>query len=65
MEAAASGAIIAVTSCANIAANLIAFISLLAFINATLVWFGGRVGFDEPALTFEVQIVYFRTGAMV
>jgi hypothetical protein len=40
---------------ANIAVNLIAFVALLDFVNATLVWFGDRVGMDDPKLTFQVH----------
>jgi len=54
VEAASAGASSAVFICACIAANNIAFISLLTFINATLTWFGHRVGMFEPTLTFEV-----------
>jgi uncharacterized membrane protein len=54
MEAAASGAVNAIPACANIAANLIAFIAILEFVNATLTWFGHRAGLVEPELTFEV-----------
>jgi len=52
IEAAAAGASNAISLVANIAANLIAFIALLHFINATLTWFGQRVGIQE--LTFQV-----------
>ena len=37
---------------ASIAANLIGFVALLGFINATLVWLGERVGVEE--LSFQV-----------
>ena len=36
----------------HIAANLIGFVALLAFVNNSLVWFGERVGMD--GFTFEV-----------
>jgi len=52
IEAAATGASNAVTLVANVAANLIAFLALLQFINATLTWFGQRVGVKQ--LTFQV-----------
>ena len=52
IEAAAAGACNAVSLVANIAANLIAFIAILEFINATLTWFGQRVGVEQ--LTFQV-----------
>jgi len=52
IEAAAAGATNAVSLVANIAANLIAFLALLQFINATLTWFGQRVGIKQ--FTFQV-----------
>ncbi|XP_067649250.1 uncharacterized transporter HI_0519-like [Haliotis asinina] len=51
LEAAAAGASSSICLVANIAANLIAFLALLAFINAVLSWFGGFVCF--PQLSFE------------
>lgn len=53
IEAAAAGAANAIALVANIAANLIAFIAILYFINSTLTWFGHRVGVDK--LTYEVM----------
>ena len=52
LEAAAAGASSSIKLVANIAANLIAFLALLAFVNATLGWIGGMV--NHPELTFEV-----------
>lgn len=57
VEAASNGASQSVKLVANIAVNLIAFISILAFINATLTWFGDRAGLNEP-LTFEFICSY-------
>lgn len=37
---------------ANIGANLIAFLALLAFVNAALSWLGAMVGVQE--LSFQV-----------
>ena len=54
IEAAGTGAAQSIKMVANIAANLIAFIALLAFVNNMLTWFGLRVGWDDPPLTFEV-----------
>ncbi|KAK6166946.1 hypothetical protein SNE40_023541 [Patella caerulea] len=51
LEAAAAGASASIGLVANIAANLIAFLALLAFVNAVLSWFGGFVCF--PDLSFE------------
>ncbi|ESO12301.1 hypothetical protein HELRODRAFT_93209 [Helobdella robusta] len=57
VEAAASGASAAIPLVANIAANLLAFIALLEFMNATLTWFGDRVGSSQP-ITFQLVISY-------
>ncbi|XP_078482138.1 solute carrier family 28 member 3-like [Ciona intestinalis] len=56
VEAAAAGASMSIKLVANIGANLIAFLALLAFINATLHWFGAFVGI--PQLSFEVICSY-------
>ena len=55
IEAAAAGASQSISLVANIAANLIAFLSLLAFVNAMLSWFGSMV--DCPQLSFEVSVI--------
>lgn len=51
-EAGANGAAVAAKTVSAVVASYIAFMSILAFINATLSWLGGRVGF--PELSFEV-----------
>ena len=59
IEAASAGASASIVLIANIAANLIAFIALLEFINATLEWFGTRAGLVPPQyqpLSFQVRI---------
>uniref|UniRef100_A0AAZ3PH15 Sodium/nucleoside cotransporter n=1 Tax=Oncorhynchus tshawytscha TaxID=74940 RepID=A0AAZ3PH15_ONCTS len=56
LEAASSGASTSIGLVANIAANLIAFLAILAFINASLGWLGGLVGF--PSITFEIICSY-------
>ncbi|KAH9523620.1 hypothetical protein Btru_040466 [Bulinus truncatus] len=56
IEAASNGASVSVKLVANIAVNLIAFVALLHFINATLTWFGDRVGVD--GLTFQFICSY-------
>ncbi|XP_072165400.1 solute carrier family 28 member 3-like [Diadema setosum] len=56
VEAAASGASAAIPLVLNIGANLIAFLSLLALVNALLGYFGGLVGY--PQLTFEFICSY-------
>uniref|UniRef100_A0A672I2Y1 Sodium/nucleoside cotransporter n=1 Tax=Salarias fasciatus TaxID=181472 RepID=A0A672I2Y1_SALFA len=56
LEAASSGASASIGLVANIAANLVAFIAILAFINQALSWFGGMVGY--PEVTFELICSY-------
>lgn len=61
IEAASSGATQSVKLVANIAVNLIAFISILEFVNATLRWFGARAGLEQPEheeLTFQLICSY-------
>ncbi|XP_005159357.1 sodium/nucleoside cotransporter 1 isoform X2 [Danio rerio] len=52
LEAVSGGASASIGLVANIAANLIAFLAILGFINATLRWLGGMVGY--PDVTFEL-----------
>lgn len=54
LEAASSGASASIGLVANIAANLIAFLAILGFINQALSWMGGMVGY--PSLTFQVRL---------
>ena len=56
IEAASNGASLAISLIANIAANLIAFIALLHFIDSTLIWLGHRADLYEPELTFQVGL---------
>lgn len=56
LEAASSGASASIGLVANIAANLIAFLAILAFINEALKWAGGMVGF--PEITFQLICSY-------
>ncbi|KAK3570599.1 hypothetical protein QTP86_023666 [Hemibagrus guttatus] len=56
LEAASAGASASVGLVANIAANLIGFLAILAFINAALSWLGGMVGY--PHITFELICSY-------
>ncbi|XP_060035459.1 sodium/nucleoside cotransporter 1 isoform X2 [Erinaceus europaeus] len=56
LEAASSGATISVKVVANIAANLIAFLAVLAFINAALAWLGSLV--DVQGLSFQLLCSY-------
>lgn len=54
LEAAGNGAAISVGLVANIAVNLIAFLAVLEFINATLAWLGSLV--NLPDLSFQVPL---------
>ncbi|XP_070828011.1 sodium/nucleoside cotransporter 1 [Chaetodon trifascialis] len=56
LEAASSGASASIGLIANIAANLIAFLAILGFINQALSWLGGMVGY--PAITFQLICSY-------
>ena len=56
LEAAAAGASQSIALVANIAANLIAFLALLAFVNATIAWIGEFVCIQ--GLSFEVGSVF-------
>ncbi|XP_046508217.1 sodium/nucleoside cotransporter 1 isoform X2 [Equus quagga] len=62
LEAASSGAAISVRVIANIAANLIAFLAVLAFINAALSWLGDMV--DVQGLSFQVRAEILTTFAL-
>lgn len=46
MDAASNGAFAAVNLIAGIIANLVAFVSFIAFANAVVAWLGSLVGFD-------------------
>ncbi|XP_058012460.1 sodium/nucleoside cotransporter 1-like [Ahaetulla prasina] len=56
LEAAGNGATVSVGLVANIAANLIAFLAVLAFINAALSWLGGMI--NVPQLSFQLICSY-------
>ncbi|XP_030046217.1 sodium/nucleoside cotransporter 1 [Microcaecilia unicolor] len=56
LEAASNGASISIGLVANIAANLIAFMALLAFVNSAFSWLGGMVNY--PQLTLQLIISY-------
>ncbi|XP_026112984.1 sodium/nucleoside cotransporter 2-like [Carassius auratus] len=56
LEAVSGGASASIGLVADIAANLIAFLAILDFINATLRWLGGMVGY--PDVTFELICSY-------
>ncbi|XP_039608790.1 solute carrier family 28 member 3-like [Polypterus senegalus] len=56
LEAASHGASLSIPLVANIAVNLIAFLSLLAFLNSALSWLGNM--FDYPQFSFSVICSY-------
>ncbi|XP_045168667.2 solute carrier family 28 member 3-like [Mercenaria mercenaria] len=56
LEAAAAGASASIKLVANIAANLIAFLAMLAFVNAMLSWFGSFL--CHPELSFQMICSY-------
>uniref|UniRef100_A0A7N9B152 Solute carrier family 28 member 1 n=1 Tax=Mastacembelus armatus TaxID=205130 RepID=A0A7N9B152_9TELE len=62
LEAVSSGASASIGLVANIAANLIAFLAILAFINQALSWLGGMVGY--PSVTFQVRSEIISTYAL-
>ncbi|XP_029417005.1 sodium/nucleoside cotransporter 1 isoform X2 [Nannospalax galili] len=62
VEAASAGAAISVRVVANIAANLIAFLAVLAFINAALSWLGDMVNIQ--GLSFQVRAEILTTFAL-
>lgn len=53
LDAATNGALLGIQMVLGIAANLIAFVSFIAFINGVLSWLGMLVGIE--ALTLEVS----------
>ncbi|XP_051953713.1 sodium/nucleoside cotransporter 2-like isoform X1 [Xyrauchen texanus] len=56
LEAVSNGASASIGIVANIAANLIAFLAILNFINAALSWLGSMVGY--PEVTFDLICSY-------
>ncbi|KAJ8380903.1 hypothetical protein SKAU_G00016810 [Synaphobranchus kaupii] len=56
LEAACHGASASIVLVANIAVNLIAFLALLSFFNATISWLGNM--FDYPQLSFSLICSY-------
>lgn len=57
MDAACKGANFGFQLIGAIISNIIAFVSLVAFLNAIISWLGHLVGFEN--LSFEVRIIYF------
>lgn len=63
LEAAAAGASQSIPLVANIAANLIAFLGLLSFVNATIGWFGSFI--CNPDLSFEVDTLFWHRSVWI
>ncbi|KAG9489674.1 hypothetical protein GDO78_005559 [Eleutherodactylus coqui] len=57
LEAASNGASTCVSLVANIAANLIAFMALLEFINKAFSWLGGMVNYPELTLQERSEVI--------
>jgi len=56
LDAATNGAL------AALIANIVAFVSFIAFLNGTLSWFGGLVGYEE--LSLEVKKIFRRLSSL-
>lgn len=56
LGAATNGALAALPIVLGIVANIVAFVSFIAFFNAILSWFGGLVGYET--LSLEVKNYY-------
>ncbi|XP_025093525.1 solute carrier family 28 member 3-like isoform X2 [Pomacea canaliculata] len=59
IEAASSGASASIQLVANVAVNVMAFLSILAFVNATLNWFGERAGVAGVSFQFICSYVLY------
>ncbi|ROL43206.1 Sodium/nucleoside cotransporter 1 [Anabarilius grahami] len=65
LEAVSSGASASIGLVANIAANLIAFLAILDFINATLRWLGGMVGYSDVSFELICSFVFMPVAFMM
>ncbi|XP_048024859.1 sodium/nucleoside cotransporter 1 isoform X2 [Megalobrama amblycephala] len=65
LEAVSSGASASIGLVANIAANLIAFLAILDFINATLRWLGGMVGYSNVSFELICSYVFMPVAFMM
>ncbi|KAL3832315.1 hypothetical protein ACJMK2_023969 [Sinanodonta woodiana] len=59
IEAASAGATASIKLLGAIAVNIIAFLSLLDFVNSTLIWFGDRVGLQNFSFQFICSYVIY------
>lgn len=50
LDAATNGALAALPIVLGVIANIVAFVSFIAFLNGMLSWFGGQVGYEELSL---------------
>jgi pyrimidine nucleoside transport protein len=65
VEAASNGAIDAIKVVASVAANLIAILGLIAFLNATLSYIGHRVGYSELNFQKICSFVFWPLAAIM
>ena len=63
VEALAAGASMSIVLVANIAVNLIAFVAVLAFIDAILMWLGAMIGY--PSFSFSVSEAIFYSSCII
>lgn len=57
MDAATNGALAALPIVLGIVANIVAFVSFVAFVNAMLSWCGGLVGYEELSLEVSPKCI--------
>lgn len=65
LDAASNGAQIAIGIVLSIIANLIAFVSFVAFLNAVISWFGMLVGFEELSLKWIFRQMFMPLAYML
>ncbi|XP_068128701.1 sodium/nucleoside cotransporter 1 [Hyperolius riggenbachi] len=65
LEAASNGASTSIGLVANIAANLIAFMALLEFINSAFSWLGGMVNYPELTLQLILSYIFMPVAFMM
>ncbi|XP_011648149.1 solute carrier family 28 member 3 [Pogonomyrmex barbatus] len=58
LDAATNGALAAIPIILGIIANIVAFVSFIAFVNGILSWFGGLVGYDQLSLEIILAKVF-------
>lgn len=65
LDAASNGAQIAIGLVLGIVANLIAFVSFVAFLNGLISWFGMLVGFEELSLKWVFRQMFMPLAYML